>query len=139
MVRFLDINKNYAPGTFTWAWIMTGACARVSEPYASDVATWPLTSIVTDMMWGNSCTGEPPTVWLPTSDCAGDDAWDQGKIGLPFVGYTPGVGYYTVSPPSGQPYCGAPADTQYLTPGEGYWLDVEDPCVWLRLLANQWP
>ncbi len=26
-----------------------------------------------------------------------------------------------------------------LTPGEGYWLDAEDPEVWMRVGADQWP
>ena len=91
-----------------------------------------------DMMWGQSCTEVPPTEWLPTSDCDGPDAWDSGYIGLPLIGYIPATGYYTVSP-SQVVYCGAPATTPDLSPGEGYWLDVEDLCVWLRLGANQWP
>jgi hypothetical protein len=122
-----------------WGWMMVGACARVPDPYDPDVSTWPATDMVTDMMWGQSVPPDEPTAWLPTSDCAGPDARDQGAIRLPLLGYATGVGYYMASPPSGQPYCGAPADTHYLTPGEGYWLDVEELDVWLSLLAGQWP
>ena len=76
-----------------------------------------------------------PVAWLPTSDCGGPDAWDSGYIGLPLSGYSTGVGYYTVSP-SQVTYCGAPADTNSLTPGEGYWTDIEDLEVWHKVQAG---
>ena len=143
MVRFLDLNRNFAPGTFANGWMLFGACARMPElsPWNPDVSTWPLTNTVTDMMWGKSTPPTQPAAWLPSSYCGGPDAWDLGYIGLPIVGYWPGISYYSVSPPAGAPpnYCGSPADTRYLTPGECYWLDVEDPCVWVRVWADQWP
>jgi PKD repeat protein len=129
--RFMDISSG--PGS--WAWIMMGACARVSEPYDPDVTTWPLTSMVTDLTWGASTPPTEPTTWIPTSDCGLPDAWDTGLIGLPLSGYDPGVGYYTVSP-SQTLYCGAPTPTDSLTPGEGYWLDVEDLSAWLKVSAS---
>jgi hypothetical protein len=134
MYRRVDISTSPSD----WAWVMMGACARVAEPYDPDVTTWPATSMVHDIMWGQSCSEVPPTEWLPTSDCDGPDAWDHGKIGLPLIGCWPCVGYYTVSP-SQVLYCGAPADVSGLTPGDGYWLDVEDRCLWMRLRADQWP
>jgi len=121
-----------------WAWMMIGACARVPEPYDPDVTTWPMTSAVTDTMWGQSPDELPPLVWLPTADCGGPDAWDSGCIGLPLSGYVTGVGYYAVSP-SESVYCGAAGMTDSLTPGEGYWLDVAGLGMWLKLYADQWP
>jgi hypothetical protein len=138
MPRFLDLNENYPAGTYTWAWMLMGACARVPEPYDPNVTTWPLTNVATDIMWGQE-PPSPPLDWLPTCMCEGPDAWDEGCIGVPLVGFTPGVGYYSVSPLRGEPYCGPAADTNCLAPGEGYWLDVEHPQAWLSLLADQWP
>jgi PKD repeat protein len=135
MARALDINENQAPGTFDWGWMLIGACARVPNPYTSDVTIWPPTSMAVDLMWGSASPG-PPTVWLPTADCSGPDAWTQRYIGLPLVGSTAGVGYYAASPPPGEPCCGAPADTDNLTPGHGYWIDIENPNVWLRLFGD---
>jgi hypothetical protein len=118
--------------------MMIGASARVSEPYHPDVTVWPLTSLVTDVTWGASTPPAEPSIWLATSECGGPDAWDSVLIGLPLSGYIPGVSYYTVSP-SQAVYCGAPADGSALRPGEGYWIDVKDLDVWMRLQANQWP
>jgi hypothetical protein len=128
--HFLDITAS--PGA--WAWMMFGACARTPTPYNPDVTTWPTTSTVTDLGWGKSPRSVPPVTWVPTCTCLGPNARDLGYIGLPLDGYVPGVGYYSVSPP-----CCGPADTDSLTPGEGYWLDVEDPEVWMRVLAGQYP
>jgi len=129
--RYLDISTSPTD----WAWMMMGACARIPEPYDPDVTTWPLTSMVTDMTWGKSTPPTEPAAWLSTANCALPDAWDSGYLGLPLSGYVTGVGYYTVSP-SQVVHCGAPADTDSLTPGEGYWADIEDLEVWLKVEAG---
>ena len=130
-VRFLDVTT----GPSDWAWMMMGACTRILETHNPDVTTWPDTSMVSDMTWGQSTPPTEPTTWLPQSDCGGPDAWDSGYIGLPLSGYISGTGYYTVSP-SQVAYCGAPATTDGMRPGEGYWADIENLEVWLRLLAS---
>jgi hypothetical protein len=128
-----------ASASTDWAWMMVGACARIPDPYDPDVTTWPATNAATDMGWGSSPPPTLPASWLPTSTCAGADAWDQSLVGLPLSGYLTGSRYYAVSPSAGQPYCGPPADTADLRPGEGYWLDVEDPALWLLVRSDQWP
>jgi hypothetical protein len=130
--RFIDISAS----PWDWAWVMIGACARAPYPYQDDVTAWPGTSLVHDVVWGRGGPTTPPAVWLPTADCTGLDALHQGLIGLPLIGYRPGFGYYPISP-SPPLYCGAPADRADLTPGEGYWLDVEDPEVWMRVAPDQ--
>ena len=135
MSRCLDISTSPKD----WAWMMMGACARMPDPYDPDVTAWPTTSMVHDTMWGKSAScDELPALWWPTADCLGPDSWDSRCIGLPLSGYMTGAGYRTVSP-SRPAYCGAPAAIDSLMPGEGYWLDVEDLGVWLRLQAGQWP
>ncbi|KPJ63422.1 hypothetical protein AMK68_03945 [candidate division KD3-62 bacterium DG_56] len=116
-----------------WAWVMVGVCGRVPEPYDPDVTTWPAASLTTEVVWGTSPPPIEPATWLPTSDCSGLDAWHQGYLGLPLSGYLIGERYYTLSP-SVEGYCGVPADTDILRPGEGYWLDIEYHTIWLQLL-----
>jgi hypothetical protein len=114
---------------------MMGACARVPEPYTSDVSGWPTTSLVTDITWGVSTPPTEPAAWLPTADCGLPDAWDSGLIGLPLSEFATGIGYVTASP-SQPTYCGAPADQDYMVPGKGYWTDIEDLEVWMKLSAS---
>jgi PKD repeat protein len=131
--RLLDIHT--APGD--WAWMMIGGCGNPPDPYNPDVTTWTGTSLITQTTFGRSAPPNPPATWIPTSDCAVPDAWDQGYIGLPLSGYNADPlnrGYYSVSPPQGQPYCGAPAPSSVLAAGEGFWFDIEDTQAWMKVV-----
>ena len=99
-------------------------------PYDPDTRNWPPTAMATQVIFSQGET-DP---WLAATDCYDeiDDAWHVGWIGLPLSGYNCQMaGYYQVSP-SQAVYCGYPAPSDSLYAGEGYWLDVEDPDIWLK-------
>jgi PKD repeat protein len=112
------------------SWLLVGGFGRPSAPYQPDTRTWAPTAMATEV----SFSLDPLGPWVLTTDCLPetDDAFHAGWVGLPLSGYLCNVGYYGVSP-SQLEYCGYPGVADALYAGEGFWMSVEDPGVWLRL------
>jgi hypothetical protein len=113
-----------------WSWLLVGGFGKPPSPYTPDTRHWAPVSLATEVAFRQGLSGP----WVPTTDCvpATADAFHLGWIGLPLSGYTCGVGYYGVSP-SAALYCGGQAAGDGALAGEGYWLDVEEPDIWLRV------
>jgi hypothetical protein len=110
------------------SWLMVGGFGRPPVAYQPDASTWAPTPAAADVVFSLG----PDGPWVPTSDCDDliDDAFHLGWIGLPLSGFTCNVGYYAAGPPQ-EPFCGHPGAVDALYAGEGYWLSVEDPELWL--------